>query len=87
MRAFRASGAHLKAMPRLLRWCDEASIAHRTTADTALPSMDEAFELMRQSGRLSKVHHPSERQTRGETVGERPPKVGMRLSPAKRVGT
>ena len=28
MRAFMASGAHLKAMPKLKHWCDEGSAAH-----------------------------------------------------------
>jgi hypothetical protein len=28
MRAFRKGGAHLKAMPNLLRWRDEAAFVH-----------------------------------------------------------
>jgi len=59
MRAFMNSGAHKKAMPRLLNWCDEASVAHWTQPDAALPSWEEADRRMRETGRSSKVFHPS----------------------------
>ena len=81
MRAFRASGAHLKAMPKLLTWCDEASIAHWTAADSDVPTTEAAFERMKREGRLSKVHRPSSRHRDGGLVGERPPRVGLQLSP------
>lgn len=28
MNTFRTSGAHLAVMPKLLNWCDEASVVH-----------------------------------------------------------
>jgi hypothetical protein len=59
MRRFMTSGAHKKAMPRLLVWCDEASVAHWTQSEERLPSWDEADERMRQTGRASKVNNPS----------------------------
>jgi heme-degrading monooxygenase HmoA len=59
MRAFMTSGAHKDAMPRLLHWCDEASVAHWTKEDDGLPSWPEADARMRASGRISKVLHPS----------------------------
>lgn len=59
MRAYMTNGAHKRAMPHLLHWCDEASIAHWTQPEAALPTWDEADERMRASGRISKVHHPS----------------------------
>jgi hypothetical protein len=46
-------------MPYLLDWCDEASVAHWEQADETLPSWTEADRRMRQSGRASKVRHPS----------------------------
>lgn len=59
MLAFMTTGAHKQAMPRLLHWCDEASVAHWIQAETALPSWIAADQRMRESGRISKVLHPS----------------------------
>ncbi len=59
MRAYMMNGAHKAAMPRLLNWCDEASVAHWEQPDARLPSWEEADARMRQSGRTSKVRHPS----------------------------
>lgn len=59
MRAYMISGAHKRAMPRLLEWCDEASVAHWSQAENTLPSWTEADQRMRESGRISKVRYPS----------------------------
>ena len=59
MRQFMKSGAHKNAMPRLLEWCDEASVAHWEQAETELPSWAEAAQRMRETGRASKVRCPS----------------------------
>jgi heme-degrading monooxygenase HmoA len=59
MRAFMVSGEHLKAMPKLLNWCNEASVVHWTQGDAAMPTWQEADRRMRTQGRTSKVRHPS----------------------------
>jgi hypothetical protein len=59
MRAYMLSGAHKQAMPKLLHWCDEASVAHWTQPESTLPSWEEADQRMRREGRVSKVLHPS----------------------------
>ncbi len=59
MRQYMVTGAHKTAMPRLMHWCDEASVAHWTQAEAALPSWTEADRRMRETGRVSKVLHPS----------------------------
>ena len=59
MRQFMASGSHKTAMPHLLNWCDEASVAHWMQPEAELPSWTEADMHMRQSGRSSKVKNPS----------------------------
>ena len=59
MRAYMISGAHKQAMPRLLHWCDEASVAHWTQPALPLPTWAEADHRMRTQGRPSKVLHPS----------------------------
>ena len=66
MRDFMRSGAHRAVMPKLLDWCDEASLVD-WEQDT-LPDWSEAEARMRHSGRISRVRHPSPAQARGETV-------------------
>ncbi len=59
MRRYMTTGAHLKAMPKLLEWCDEASVVHWVQAGPALPDWAEAERRMRTEGRASQVRHPS----------------------------
>jgi len=59
MRQFMITGAHNEAMPRLLHWCDEAFVAHWSQPEATLPSWTEADKRMRETGRISKVLHPS----------------------------
>ena len=59
MKAFRGSGPHARAMPKLAEWCDEAAYTHWAAADGALPEWPEAYERLLNEGRLSRVMHPS----------------------------
>lgn len=59
MRAYMTAGAHRAAMPKLLDWCDEASIVHWQSATADLPDWTEADRRMRADGRPSKVRHPA----------------------------
>jgi heme-degrading monooxygenase HmoA len=81
MHAFRNRGMHLRAMPRLLKWCDEASFAHWIQNDATLPSSEEAHRRMRAEGRLSKVSHPSPAHAAGGTASASFPQIGVRLKP------
>jgi len=82
MRAYMTSGPHRRAMPKLMRWCDQASIAHWLQDGDTLPDWHKADRRMREEGRVSKVHHPA--------VGHDPmtfdvPRTigGVRLKPAR----
>lgn len=59
MRRYMTSGAHVQAMPKLLAWCDEASIVHWLQDGAEAPDWLEADRRMRTEGRPSKVRHPS----------------------------
>jgi Domain of unknown function (DUF3291) len=59
MRQFMVTGSHKAAMAHLLEWCDEASVAHWTQEQAAVPSWREADRRMRELGRSSKVRNPS----------------------------
>lgn len=61
MRAYMLSGAHRLAMPKLVHWCDEASVVHWPTEPDAAPAWNEATRRMRAEGRVSKVRNPSPR--------------------------
>ena len=60
MRAFMLSAPHKAVMPKLLEWCDEASLVRWTQDNANLPSWDDAHRRLEQHGRPSKVNHPSE---------------------------
>ena len=83
MQGFMSSGAHLKAMPKLLDWCDEASVVHWTQADAAAPDWAVADARMRAEGRPSKVRHPSPNH---KDLAYDPPRsgVGAPIKPARR---
>ncbi len=68
MRAFMASGAHLKAMPKLKHWCDEGSAGH-WTQEAAGVSWAEAEAGLARFGWLSKVLRPSPAQAAGTVLG------------------
>lgn len=60
MRSYMTAGDHRRAMPRLLDWCDEASVVHWSQTDEPLPTWAEADARMRREGRPSKVRFPSD---------------------------
>lgn len=59
MRSYMMNGAHHRAMPKLLDWCDEASVVHWLQESDELPTIQEAHRRMQSEGRTSKVRHPS----------------------------
>ena len=59
MSAYRITPPHRNAMPKLLEWCDEASVVHWNQESAELPDWETAERRMADSGRLSKVNHPS----------------------------
>jgi quinol monooxygenase YgiN len=63
MRSFMMTGAHHQAMPKLLNWCDEASVVHWLQETDELPNVAEAHRRMVTEGRVSKVRHPSPNHT------------------------
>ena len=81
MLAFRNSGVHRKAMPKLLRWCDEASFTHWEQEEDTPPAPDVAYDRLAREGKLSKVVAPSPCHQAGERVGRVKPRPGQTLRP------
>lgn len=73
MKGFRNSAAHLKAMPRLSHWCDEASYVHWEQDGDAIPTAQAAFERLGSVGKLSKVRHPTAGHAAGRKTGNSAP--------------
>src|ERR1043165_3031918 len=46
MLKFRQTGAHKVAMPKLLKWCDEASYVHWTQESREVPNWQEAHRRL-----------------------------------------
>jgi Domain of unknown function (DUF3291) len=65
MADYRITPPHSDAMPKLLGWCDEASVVHWTQDSDELPDWEVAERRMAAEGRLSKVKHPSGDQRAG----------------------
>jgi len=59
MRSFMLAGSHRRAMPKLLDWCDEASVTHWKQETSELPGWDQAHRKLVEQGRPSKVRFPS----------------------------
>jgi len=57
MKAYRDSGAHRAVMPKLMRWCDEASVAH--WQGEAESDWDAIYARMAREGRLTRVLRPT----------------------------
>ena len=86
MRAYRNAGAHRGVMPRILDWCDEASVSHWTQESPELPDWQEAHRRMIETGRSSKVNHPSPAQIANQIAPPRPGRIEQTLKPIKNTG-
>ncbi len=85
MNEYRGADAHRRAMPKLLEWCDEASVAHFQTENSDLPNCAQALERMVSCGRITKVRHPSAEHKQAIVApARREPKPSLRLKPKSR---
>src|SRR6476661_7999764 len=87
MKAYRNGGAQLKAMPKLINWCDEATAVHWTTESTGLPDWNEvAQHIAAPEARVSKLYHPTQNHTAKTFPAPRyPSKLEQILEPKKNI--
>jgi heme-degrading monooxygenase HmoA len=85
MNAYRTGGAHRKAMPKLLNWCDEAAVVHWTQESPEIPAWQQAQQQMAEKGKLSKVNHPSPAQASQQIPAPRPSQIARILKPARQI--
>ena len=82
LRAYLLAGAHRDVMPKLAKWCDEASVARRDHTGHELPTIEDALRYMQLYCRTSRVPQASPEHAAGETVPDaRPPLFLRRLPP------
>jgi hypothetical protein len=82
MKRYRDSDWHKRAMPKLLHWCDEASVARWTQDTSELPTAAGMLDKMKAAGRTSKVRHPSPGHAAGQTVPDGlAPRPGLPIRP------
>jgi heme-degrading monooxygenase HmoA len=83
MNAFRLSGAHRAVMPKLLDWCDEASVAHGAQETAQLPEWAEAHRRIVAEGRPSKVNHPSSDHSANRIPSPQPSRIRREMKPVR----
>jgi Antibiotic biosynthesis monooxygenase len=59
MKRFRSSGAHRKAMPRLVGWCDEAAVTRWDGDPGTMGDWTAAHAHLVETGESSAIRHPS----------------------------
>ena len=84
MRSFRNSGAHLRAMPKLLHISDQAAFTHFDQEGIETPTPEAAYDRLKRDGRLSKVNAPSRQHLAGEKVGRTTPQSPRHWAPKSR---
>ncbi len=85
MNAYRTGGAHRRAMPKLLNWCNEAAVVHWTQESLEIPSWREAYQRMAEEGKPSKVNHPSPEQLSNHIRAPEPSRIERIIKPARKV--
>jgi hypothetical protein len=85
MNAYRIGGAHRRAMPKLLNWCNEAAVVHWTQESSEIPFWQEAHQRMTQEGKPSKVSHPTPDQASNRIPAPEPSRIERILKPARKV--
>ena len=83
MRAFRNSGAHLKAMPKLLHLSDQAAFTHFEQSGHDIPTPDAAYQRLARDGHMSKVNAPSSQHLAGARVGRSRPRAPQHWTPKR----
>jgi hypothetical protein len=83
MNAFRTGGAHRRAMPKLLHWCNEAAVVHWSQESAETPTWQQAQQHMAEKGRLSKVNHPSAVQASQQIPAPQPSRIARTLKPPR----
>jgi hypothetical protein len=81
MNPYRIGGAHRRAMPKLLNWCNEAAVAHWTQESSEIPFWHEVPVRMAKEGRPSKVNDPSPIQALNQIPGPEPGRIERMLRP------
>jgi hypothetical protein len=85
MNAYRTGGAHRRAMPKLLNWCDEAAVVHWIQESSEIPFWHDVQQHMAKEGKPSKVNHPSPAQASNHIPEPEPSRIQRELKPVVKV--
>jgi hypothetical protein len=84
MNAYR-TGAHRRAMPKLLNWCNEAAVVRWTQESSEILFWQEVHQRMAEEGKPSKVNHPSPAQASNDIPAPEPSRIELTLKLAPKV--